>query len=455
MKKILYSAWALLALCTSCQQEQTFETASGAGLATLRVSSRIDDSTTRSVQALDGYDLRYIAELWTPGADAATARQVRNDGDFSFENVDRDATYEILVWADYVATGSDNADLFYGTASLRSVTLNSFPVAAEAADAFCASQQVTANGQTVSMTLTRPFARLNVLVKDLPSDEKRPAGVEIVLTAPSGVNVSGGALLEDAELTFSGEVPAVAGADYNVAWCFVPAARGEQTVADPVIRLLDASSAVLRSNSFSNIGLQANYRTNLSYNAYSANLDVDVSIDDTYEDQTSYVPGDLYDADGVQGIVFQVDGTGRHGKIFSLTQTVAQWAVNEGELSVNDAYDGAANTAAILALDADADYPAFAWVRSLGEGWYLPAVEELFDLRYAFAEGEYAAGIQAAVETCGAAAFYTGADNCYWSSSEELDGGQWNARFVRFGVEEGDYVGNKQLEHYVRAIRQF
>lgn len=455
MKKMFFSAVALAALFVSCQKEENPEAATAT--TTMNVDVRVDAATcTRAAQAIEGHDLRYTAELWTTGAGAAcTAHKVQNESNFTFENVDRDVVYDLLVWADYTMSGSENADLYYDTSSLKSVTLKTCVANRPAADAFCAARQVTANGEAIAMTLTRPFARLNVTVKDLPVDGSRPVRAEIVCTAPAELNVADGSVSADAASTFAGELLAEATENCNVAFCFVPAARGEQTIIAPVIRLLDASGAELRSNTFTNIPLQVNYRTNLSYNAYSADIDVNVGIDDSYADQKKYAPGDRYDVDGVKGIVYQVDETGRHGKIFSLGQIVAAWSTLEQLESLAETTDGSVNTAVILSKNDDPAYPAFAWVRSLGEGWYLPAIEELFDLRYAITSGEKVADIQAAMTAAGAEAFYTGTDNCYWSSTEEGDGGQWNVRYVRFGVEEGDYVGNKRLEHYVRAVYKF
>ena len=97
----------------------------------------------------------------------------------------------------------------------------------------------------------------------------------------------------------------------------------------------------------------------------------------------TYQVGDYYD-DGVkQGVVFEVDGLGFHGKIVSLDEAELPWCSKEEydrdiETGATDKDDGRNNQVCIEKIaDWRTKYPAFAWCANQGEGWYLPALNEL------------------------------------------------------------------------------
>ncbi|MGM9764607.1 MAG: hypothetical protein ACI3ZQ_11355 [Candidatus Cryptobacteroides sp.] len=112
-----------------------------------------------------------------------------------------------------------------------------------------------------------------------------------------------------------------------------------------------------------------------------------------YAGKISYEAGDYYpvpDVDlsdpaaveEIEGIVFSVDGTGEHGKIFSLTEGSAlQWSLGGTVDYTDDKDDGWNNFKTIETLEnavsGQTQYPAFAWAAGLGEGWYIPALNEL------------------------------------------------------------------------------
>ena len=119
-----------------------------------------------------------------------------------------------------------------------------------------------------------------------------------------------------------------------------------------------------------------------------------------------YRGGDYYpDADAPEGVVWYIDPssstdggvTGLHGKVVSLDQSTndalnkKQWVGPYGcnlRLSMDD---GKANTDAVVAFAAEKGYVlepsgAFGWCIGKGEGWYLPAFNELRHI-YAVASG--------------------------------------------------------------------
>ena len=87
-----------------------------------------------------------------------------------------------------------------------------------------------------------------------------------------------------------------------------------------------------------------------------------------------------------EGIVFTVSADGKHGKILSLVESSGlKWNTTGGKDETLDADDGAVNWNIIKSKDASfTNYPAFAWCASLGDGWYIPAINELLAVRTAW-----------------------------------------------------------------------
>ncbi len=100
----------------------------------------------------------------------------------------------------------------------------------------------------------------------------------------------------------------------------------------------------------------------------------------------TYKVGDYYNENGKEGVVFEVSADGRSGKIVSMKQSAKklQWASDSAEqkrlIGANSETNGAYNynMAKVKAIYGwQSKYPAFKWCADLGEGWYLPAKEEL------------------------------------------------------------------------------
>ena len=94
-----------------------------------------------------------------------------------------------------------------------------------------------------------------------------------------------------------------------------------------------------------------------------------------------YKVGDYYN-DGVKdGIVFAVSAGGNHGKIVSIAQPLVKlrWSTDDiYGVSAKSKSNGAKNMEKIKLLDNwQSRYPAAKWCSDLGEGWYLPSINEL------------------------------------------------------------------------------
>lgn len=103
--------------------------------------------------------------------------------------------------------------------------------------------------------------------------------------------------------------------------------------------------------------------------------------------------GEILDINGVKGIVFTVDEDHEHGTVMSIQALRGiknAWCRNKKYFKKTEAFsedDGQANTKAIFrfveenGVDLES-FPAFAWCKKLGEGWYIPSRRELEQFIY-------------------------------------------------------------------------
>ena len=174
----------------------------------------------------------------------------------------------------------------------------------------------------------------------------------------------------------------------------------------------------------------------------------------------TYKVGDYYDDGKKQGVVFEVSADGKHGKIISLTESSGlRWSSDSEErkrlIWADDRMNGANNMAKVKSIAGwRKKYPAFAWCADLGEGWYLPAIEELklFTLN-----DEIYDAVNRTLADRGAKLPKKGAFWAYWSSTEydyRSSYGEICAWFV-FMYDGFDSVDDKYLDYSVRAVSAF
>jgi hypothetical protein len=98
--------------------------------------------------------------------------------------------------------------------------------------------------------------------------------------------------------------------------------------------------------------------------------------------------GDIMELGGVKGMVFKIDASGEHGLVMTIKKCKESWLKDKDAKFETGAFyedDGEKNLAAIANYIEEQnqqweDFPYFNWCRSLGEGWYPPANEELTEL---------------------------------------------------------------------------
>ena len=176
----------------------------------------------------------------------------------------------------------------------------------------------------------------------------------------------------------------------------------------------------------------------------------------------TYKVGDYYN-DGVrEGVVFEVSADGQHGKIVSMMQFAKEleWSSDIAEIKrligADSETDGAYNMAKVKAISGWRDkYPAFKWCAVLGEGWYLPSIEELkvFTLN----DAVHDVVNRTLIARGGTKLYDKGERGWYWSSTEDNHPdifGEFCAWFVDMGYGlTGNYC--KSHNRSVRAVSAF
>ena len=170
----------------------------------------------------------------------------------------------------------------------------------------------------------------------------------------------------------------------------------------------------------------------------------------------TYKVGDYYDDGRKRGVVFEVTSDGKHGKIVSLMESskVLSWSSDKTEqkrfIGAIDKRNGANNMAKVKQVaDWRKKYPAFAWCVDLGDGWYLPAIEELkkFTLDSAIHDT-----VNRTLASKGTKLANNGDYRWYWSSTESTN------VLCAWGVSLGGGLTvnySKDYDYYVRAVSAF
>ena len=124
---------------------------------------------------------------------------------------------------------------------------------------------------------------------------------------------------------------------------------------------------------------------------------------------TGWAVGDYYEVGSVKGVVVWVDESKEHGKIISLDEKVAIWATGGYNTGAKSEEDGKGNTDKVKDINAELTaFPAFKWCVAHGEGWYFPAIMEVY----------YFLKAKATVNPTLEAHNGTKVNDAYWSSTE-------------------------------------
>ncbi len=161
-----------------------------------------------------------------------------------------------------------------------------------------------------------------------------------------------------------------------------------------------------------------------------------------------YKIGDFYNENNKMGIVFEVNADGTSGKIYTISPvSEARWASDQSEVDnlvgANDSSDGANNLEAVMRIpDWQSKYPAFAACAKLGDGWYLPAIDELGKI--VKIREDCVIPIPIVVDV--------------WSSTEDYSRGKvgaWSRGYITNNSKNQSWKTNKHNEYRVYAVTRF
>lgn len=159
--------------------------------------------------------------------------------------------------------------------------------------------------------------------------------------------------------------------------------------------------------------------------------------------------GDLYDVEGVKGVVVEVSNGGANGKIISMDEAVKLWASGTVSIGCDSETDGKANTQKVKDYNSSLSaFPGFKWCVDHGNGWYMPACKEAFLFM-----GNLDV-INPTLSANGGTAINK--YNYYWSSTEASEG---SALTVYLNgstpASMGDMMDAPEGDTYVRAMYAF
>ena len=216
---------------------------------------------------------------------------------------------------------------------------------------------------------------------------------------------------------------------------------------------------------FTRIRAIAKFGNGASSNSYSNN---NYSSSNYSSSGRTYKVGDLYNENGLKGVVFEVSADGRSGKIVSMTQPTdgkTAWAVGSYErgrvIGATYTDDGSKNMAIVKSISGwQTKYPAFAWCANLGSAWYLPAINELEALLY---NAKTLSKVNSTLEAHGGTKLSKKGDpRWYWSSTEgtyTTSKGIRSVKLVRMNFDESGEHGKDLTDEYtftrIRAIAKF
>ena len=186
------------------------------------------------------------------------------------------------------------------------------------------------------------------------------------------------------------------------------------------------------------------------------------------EDETIYSIGDIYDKNGIKGVVVMLSDGGRHGLIMSLDEACLAWCnlhrKQQKKVGASDKHDGAKNMQAVEKYITEnnlswSNFPAFEWCRAKGEGWYLPSINELWSAGTMYLGGSRTASKRKARKSFNDSVIAAGGTPLsgvmiYHSSTEDSD-----ARYSLYSHmnSEPPYIqpGFKADDLFVRAFHKF
>ena len=180
-----------------------------------------------------------------------------------------------------------------------------------------------------------------------------------------------------------------------------------------------------------------------------------------------YEIGELYDHNGVKGVVCLLSDDKRHGLVLSLDEIYLHWSeFRKPDLRLvgaDNRTDGAENMVRVARYIEEnnlswEDFPAFKWCRDKGEGWYLPSIDELLTIGHNYNGGSRLHNDRQARNKFNEALKDAGGKRMdrmvYYFSSTEMD--EKNAYTSHMSIEPPYVVEIPKYNKFlVRAVHRF
>ena len=200
-------------------------------------------------------------------------------------------SYDFVFWADAYGQDAEQSPytIDYGA---KTITVDYATALAndEQRDAFYSVIQGLAVTTSVSkdVTLTRPFAQINVGTEDFSAAAEsglQTASLKTKMTiknVPTTLNLANGTTSEQTDVTFtSNTIPTeslvVSGKTYNYLAMNYLLVGTDKTTTNISFEFTDGATTSTRT--FSNVPIQRNYRTNIIGSILTQNLDFDIEVD--------------------------------------------------------------------------------------------------------------------------------------------------------------------------------
>ena len=292
MKKLSFilTGAALMMLAASCAKENAPAEGGKTAVITVNVSSPelVTRATGDGSQATDLYAAVYKSD----GTELTGLRQ--HIAEASYPQQVQFSLVEGMSYKIAFLAQAPNAYLKEDAADLKAITLPAGKTNDESLDLFTAVDEVTVAGNAAkTVTLKRPFARVNFVCTNDGIAAFKASGLEVKLTQitfsklPKTFNAVDGTVSgERKDVIYEETAPAneafKEGYTTTLAYAYLPVGKGQDYLTDAIFRV-NGGARYLR---VTNLPIKANYRTNVIGNLLTSSVNYSVTIDGTFTDDT-------------------------------------------------------------------------------------------------------------------------------------------------------------------------
>ena len=280
----LVGATALISF-TACQSDELLGSVADGQETTVTFTAQLPGAMTRTYGQAESINILHYAVYSNGEAiiDGSTAVE-GNSANVSVDLV-KGQKYDIFFWAQ---DENSNAYTFNGNSVAINYGEDSTAGCDDSRDAFYAAKtSFTATGVQESVVLYRPFAQLNLGTNDYAKvkDHFAIETVEVTAEVYSNIDLATGEALDDQTqtITFTAALPAegesfpIEGYDYlSMNYLFVGSA------STSTVTFKAKSDAKEVGNSFAEVPLKANCRTNIAGKLLTSTQDFDITIDSEF-----------------------------------------------------------------------------------------------------------------------------------------------------------------------------